>query len=101
MDPANVDVNVHPAKMEVKFDDERSVTQLVRSVVKKALNQHFAVPEVSGTDTFDKDFDLSCDSIGQSAAGPGSREVRMPIHFRSRMNKPVDVRELASLRYGD
>lgn len=101
MDPANVDVNVHPAKMEVKFDDERSVTQLVRSVVKKALNQHFAVPEVSRSDTFDQDFDLSFDSIRQSATGPGGREERMPLHFPSRINKPVDGMEAAGQLYGD
>src|SRR5690625_5851219 len=87
--------------MDVKFDDERSVTQLVRSVVKKALNQHFAVPEVSRSDTFDQDFDLSFDSIRQSAAGPGGREERMPLHFPSRINKPVDGMEAASQLYGE
>ncbi|MBD3615716.1 MAG: DNA mismatch repair endonuclease MutL [Gracilimonas sp.] len=46
IDPSKVDVNVHPAKMEVKFEDERSVIQLARSVVNRALNQHFQVPNI-------------------------------------------------------
>ncbi len=50
-DPSEVDVNVHPAKEEVKFEDERSIVKLVRSVVKKTLNEQFAVPEIPGDDT--------------------------------------------------
>lgn len=44
IDPSRIDVNVHPSKMEVKFEDERSIIQLARSVVNRALNQHFQVP---------------------------------------------------------
>lgn len=46
IDPSKVDVNVHPAKMEVKFEDERSIIQLAKSVVNKALHTHFKVPMI-------------------------------------------------------
>lgn len=56
IDPNKVDVNVHPAKMEVKFEDERSVIQLAKSVVNKALNNHFNVPGIpSDSDPFMSD----------------------------------------------
>ncbi|MDR9418949.1 DNA mismatch repair endonuclease MutL [Gracilimonas sp.] len=57
IDPSKVDVNVHPTKMEVKFEDERSVIQLARSVVNRALNSHFKVPDIQE----DKDAFLSDD----------------------------------------
>lgn len=50
IDPSKVDVNVHPSKMEVKFEDERSIIQLARSVVNRALNRHFKVPEIQPQD---------------------------------------------------
>lgn len=47
MNPEDVDVNVHPAKLEVKFSDERSVQRLVASVVRKTLNQALGVPNMN------------------------------------------------------
>ncbi len=43
-------MNVHPSKMEVKFEDERSIIQLARSVVNRALNEHFMVPNIPRSD---------------------------------------------------
>ena len=47
MNPSTVDVNVHPAKLEVKFSDERRVFEAVYYTVKSALEQHEYRPEMT------------------------------------------------------
>jgi DNA mismatch repair protein MutL len=37
VDPRRVDVNVHPSKMEAKFEDEQGIYRVVSSLVRKAL----------------------------------------------------------------
>tara|TARA_B100000575_G_scaffold294677_1_gene313113 strand:- start:1519 stop:3339 length:1821 start_codon:yes stop_codon:yes gene_type:complete len=44
IEPDKIDLNVHPAKSEIKFEDERSVIQTSLSVMKRALNEHLNVP---------------------------------------------------------
>lgn len=46
MNPNTVDVNVHPAKLEVKFADERIVFESVYYTVKSALEEHEYRPEL-------------------------------------------------------
>ncbi len=46
MHPGVVDVNVHPAKLEVKFSDERTVFEVVYHTVKNALEGHEYRPEI-------------------------------------------------------
>lgn len=46
MDPVHVDINVHPTKTEVKFDDERSIYGIVKSAVKQALGTHNVTPSL-------------------------------------------------------
>lgn len=46
VDPHTVDVNVHPQKHEVKFDDERYVYKLINSAVTETLRQNNLVPEI-------------------------------------------------------
>lgn len=44
IDPTQIDVNVHPTKTEIKFEDERSLYQILRAVCKKAIGEHYHVP---------------------------------------------------------
>ncbi len=37
IDPHRIDVNVHPSKMEVKFDDEQGVNRFISALVRKTL----------------------------------------------------------------
>ncbi|OGU40753.1 MAG: hypothetical protein A2X61_06630 [Ignavibacteria bacterium GWB2_35_12] len=46
VDPHTVDVNVHPQKHEVKFDDERYVYKLINNAVTETLRQNNLVPEI-------------------------------------------------------
>lgn len=44
IDPAKVDVNVHPTKTEVKFEDDRGLYSIIRAAVKHALGLYNLVP---------------------------------------------------------
>lgn len=48
LDPARVDVNIHPAKREVKFHDERAVRALVTQAVRRTLLAFHAGSQESG-----------------------------------------------------
>lgn len=47
IDPKKVDVNIHPSKLEVKFDDEKDIYNFVLSVVRKSISSHDLVPTMS------------------------------------------------------
>jgi DNA mismatch repair protein MutL len=51
IDPRRIDVNVHPTKQEIKFDDERLVYNYLRVAVRHALGQHSITPTLD----FDQD----------------------------------------------
>lgn len=88
IDPSKVDVNVHPAKMEVKFEDERSIIQLARSVVNRALNKHFQVPDIQqDEDAFLSDNPSKGFDSGFSFRQPqSSRQNETGFQIPSRIN---------------
>ena len=46
IDPARIDVNVHPQKTEIKFEDEKALYSIVNATIKKALGSFVMVPEL-------------------------------------------------------
>jgi DNA mismatch repair protein MutL len=57
IDPHRIDVNVHPSKLEVKFENESAIYRFVLTAVRKTLGEHDLVPSV----TF---------GVGQTTSGP-------------------------------
>jgi DNA mismatch repair protein MutL len=46
IDPAQIDINVHPTKTEIKFEDEKTVYAIVRAAVKQSLGLHSIAPSL-------------------------------------------------------
>src|ERR1035437_3497310 len=46
IDPKMIDVNIHPTKTEIKFEDERSVYTIIRSAVKQSLGKYTIEPSL-------------------------------------------------------
>jgi DNA mismatch repair protein MutL len=44
LDPAHVDVNVHPTKQEIKFDDDKIIYAFIKSAIRHALAQFSIAP---------------------------------------------------------
>lgn len=51
LDPEKIDVNIHPQKTEVKFEDEHLIYALIRSTVKRSLGIYNIAPSLD----FDRD----------------------------------------------
>ena len=54
LNPARVDVNVHPAKLEVKFSNEKPVFEAIYYSVRQALEQNTTRPDMSPVNTASK-----------------------------------------------
>jgi DNA mismatch repair protein MutL len=45
-DPASIDINIHPTKTEIKFEDERAIWQILMASVREALGRFNIVPSL-------------------------------------------------------
>jgi len=52
--PESVDINIHPTKTEIKFDNERDLYAIIRSTIKHSLGQYNVAPSLD----FERDASL-------------------------------------------
>lgn len=45
-DPSKIDINIHPTKTEIKFEDERSIWHIMAAAVKEAIGKHNLSPAI-------------------------------------------------------
>lgn len=70
VDPSTIDVNIHPTKTEIKFENEREIWSIISIAVKEALGKFHIAPSI--------DFDTT-DSINIPVAGSiGNNNPEMP-----------------------
>jgi len=50
IDPASIDINIHPTKTEIKFEDERAIWQILMASVREALGRFNIVPSLDFED---------------------------------------------------
>lgn len=46
IDPAKIDINVHPTKTEIKYQDEKAIYAIIRSAVKRSLGKYNITPSL-------------------------------------------------------
>jgi DNA mismatch repair protein MutL len=76
IDPASVDVNIHPAKREVKFHNEREVRRLVTQAVRARLLRYHGEGATGGE--VGQTLEAGGPKQEEQAAPPGRMETRAP-----------------------
>lgn len=61
VDPKSIDINIHPTKTEIKFEDEHAIYAMLRATVKHSLGQFNIAPvlDFSRDKEFDTPYDYS------------------------------------------
>src|SRR6201991_533571 len=85
IDPSKIDINVHPTKTEIKYQDEKSIYPIIRSAVKRSLGKYNITPTL--------DFDQE-NSIGHLITPKPFEEIVAPsIAFNPNFNPFTEKRE--------
>jgi DNA mismatch repair protein MutL len=68
VDPGNIDVNIHPTKTEIKFEDEQSIWQILNATTKEALGKFNVGPSL----------DFNTESAIEIPVLTKNTQIRMP-----------------------
>ena len=93
LDPRRVDVNVHPTKAEVKFDDKSGIYGFLRSTAQDALRTHTVTPQWEQPEQGGEQ-EKSTD--GPEASSDGRASPPSPRPFRPRGREQSDREKNAS-----
>ncbi len=87
LDPSQLDINVHPTKQEIKFEDEKIVYAFVQAAVKHALAQFSIAPSL--------DFSLNADIQQMEAISRPADEERLEAITASNLFKTFSQKNQA------
>ena len=95
VDPANIDVNIHPTKTDIKFENEQAIWQILSASAKEALGRSNAVPSI--------DFDTegmpdipAYDPLPYAGSAPAAAP---PVTSYDPTYNPFDIKHVAPSSY--
>jgi DNA mismatch repair protein MutL len=76
IDPSKIDVNVHPTKTEIKFEEDRNIYMVLLSSIKEALGKYNIAPTLD----FEREqsFDIPYEMLSKPAVQP---QIKVNPHF--------------------
>jgi len=77
VDPKRIDINIHPTKTEIKFDDDHTIYAILRSAIKHSLGQFNISPILD----FDRDKNLDIPYKYASMSTTNNIEVEVNHNF--------------------
>ncbi|MFC2176218.1 DNA mismatch repair endonuclease MutL [Bacteroidota bacterium] len=91
VDPQSIDINIHPTKTEIKFEDEKSMYAILRSSVRQSLGKY----NISPTLDFNQEMSISFD------APPKNIEMFQPeplVHRRQSISNTAHSEAMRNTR---
>jgi DNA mismatch repair protein MutL len=87
IDPKLIDINIHPTKTEIKFEDERSIYAIIRSAVKHSLGKYNVAPTIDFN--LETSFDIPVMEKGKAYTQP---KVKVDTNFNPfEKEKPTEI----------
>lgn len=94
VDPANIDVNIHPTKTEIKFENELAIWQIILAAVKESLGRFNAVPTIEfDTEGCPSDMPVYNESrpAPKAALRPSMGEHYNPFRAEGGLSRPAST----------
>ncbi|MEO6167452.1 MAG: DNA mismatch repair endonuclease MutL [Chitinophagales bacterium] len=86
IDPSRIDINVHPTKQEIKFEDDRIVYAFVNAAAKRGLSKYSITPTLD----FDRETAFDKMSAFSTPALPRIQELQNFPGYEKIVNRPKD-----------
>lgn len=81
IDPKHIDINIHPTKTEIKFDNDQAIYALLRSAIKHSLGQFHVLPSI----------DFSLDEQNEVPYSYKDKEAQTPVYHVDKNFNPFKM----------
>jgi DNA mismatch repair protein MutL len=87
IDPSSIDINIHPTKTEIKFENESSIWQLLHAAVREGLGKFNVVPSID----FDQEGSIDIPIAPRSMMGLTHPEIQYDPNFNPFEERSVSI----------